>query len=45
MPLTEADIEGEVLEWFRSAWDPDLPLLEWRTCLLESGWAVPSWAT
>ena len=45
MPLTEADIEGEVLDWFRSAWDPDLSLLEWRICLLESGWAVPSWTT
>lgn len=42
--VTEADIEGEVLEWFQGAWDPDLSLLEWRTRLLESGWAVPSWS-
>ena len=45
MGITEADIEGEVLDWFHSAWDPDLPLLEWRDQLVESGWAVPSWST
>lgn len=45
MGLTEADVEGEVLEWFHGAWDLDVSLLEWRTQLLESGWAVPSWAT
>ena len=32
-----------MLEWFKSAWDPELPLVEWRMLLLESGWAVPSW--
>lgn len=42
--LTESDIESEVLEWFHGAWDPDVSLLEWRTRLLESGWAVPSYA-
>ena len=45
MPLTEADVEGEVLEWFQGAWNPDSSLVEWRTRLLESGWAVPSWST
>ncbi len=45
MAITEADIEGEVLEWFHGAWDPELPLLEWRERLVESGWAVPSWST
>ena len=44
MSITESDIEGEVLEWFHAAWDPDLPLLEWRERLTESGWAVPSWS-
>ena len=45
MALTETDLEAEVLEWFHSAWDPELPLLEWRERLVESGWAVPSWST
>jgi alkylation response protein AidB-like acyl-CoA dehydrogenase len=34
-----------VLEWFHGAWDPNLPLLEWRERLVDSGWAVPSWST
>ncbi|MEM9037282.1 MAG: acyl-CoA dehydrogenase family protein [Actinomycetota bacterium] len=44
MAITEADIRGEVLEWFHGAWDPELPLLEWRERLVDSGWAVPSWS-
>jgi alkylation response protein AidB-like acyl-CoA dehydrogenase len=45
MGITEADVQGEVVEWFHSAWDPNLALLEWRHKLVESGWAVPSWST
>ncbi len=40
---TEREVEKKVLDWFQSAWDPDLPLLEWRERLVDSGWAVPSW--
>ncbi|MDG2262834.1 MAG: acyl-CoA dehydrogenase family protein [Actinomycetota bacterium] len=43
--VTEEDVQEQVAEWFRSAWDPDLSLVEWRTRLLDSGWAVPSWST
>ncbi len=43
--VDEASIRAQVLEWFHEAWDPDLSLVEWRTRLLESGWAVPSWST
>jgi alkylation response protein AidB-like acyl-CoA dehydrogenase len=39
------EIRTEVLAWFEGAWDPDLPLLDWRERLLGSGWAVPSWPT
>ena len=39
------ELRSEVLDWFREAWDPDLPLLDWRRRLLDSGWAVPSWPT
>ncbi|MEO1064130.1 MAG: acyl-CoA dehydrogenase family protein [Actinomycetota bacterium] len=42
--MTEDELAEEVLEWFRGAWDPDLPLLEWRERLVDSGWAVPSWS-
>jgi alkylation response protein AidB-like acyl-CoA dehydrogenase len=41
----EAELTREVLDWFHGAWDPDLSLIEWRTRLVESGWAVPSWST
>ena len=43
--LTEGDIEEQVLDWFNEAWDPHISLIEWRTRLLDSGWAVPSWST
>ncbi len=43
--VTEDQVREQVLDWFRDAWDPDVSLVEWRTRLLESGWAVPSWST
>ena len=45
MSIEEGDIEGEVLEWFRGEWDPDLSLVDWRERLVASGWAVPSWSS
>ena len=42
---TEASVAAEVGEWFESAWDPDLSLVEWRERLVDSGWAVPSWSS
>ena len=30
-------------QWLADNWDPDLGLLEWRTKLVESGWATPTW--
>jgi alkylation response protein AidB-like acyl-CoA dehydrogenase len=44
LTITEAQVEADVLEWFADAWNPDLPLLEWRELLVDSGWAVPSWS-
>jgi alkylation response protein AidB-like acyl-CoA dehydrogenase len=41
---TEREVERDVLSWFHDAWDPGISLLEWRTRLVESGWAVPSWS-
>jgi len=43
-PVTEASVAEQVLDWFDTAWDPDLSLLEWRDRLVDSGWAVPSWS-
>lgn len=42
--MTPDDVADHVRAWFRDAWDPDLSLVEWRTRLVESGWAVPSWS-
>ncbi|MGH1493110.1 MAG: acyl-CoA dehydrogenase family protein [Acidimicrobiales bacterium] len=43
--VTEQQIADEVSEWFHSAWDPNLSLIEWRERLVDSGWAVPSWSS
>ncbi len=41
--MDEASIRNEARAWAREHWDPELSLLAWRTRLVESGWAVPSW--
>jgi alkylation response protein AidB-like acyl-CoA dehydrogenase len=41
--VTADDVRLEVRAWLAQHWDPDLPLLEWRRLLVQSGWAVPSW--
>ena len=43
--MTPDDVAASVRAWFHDAWDPDLSLVEWRTRLVGSGWAVPSWST
>ena len=42
--MNESDVRDAVREWISETWNPDLGLLEWRTLLVDSGWAVPSWA-
>jgi alkylation response protein AidB-like acyl-CoA dehydrogenase len=42
--MDEASIRAEARDWVRAHWDPELSLVEWRTRLVESGWAVPSWS-
>jgi alkylation response protein AidB-like acyl-CoA dehydrogenase len=43
--MADADhVSEQVLAWFRDAWDPELSLVEWRSRLVDSGWAVPSWS-
>jgi alkylation response protein AidB-like acyl-CoA dehydrogenase len=36
-------VRAEVSSWLHENWDPQRPLLEWRTLLADSGWACPSW--
>ena len=43
--MNESEVRNEVHAWIRANWDPALSLHEWRTRLVESGWAVPSWST
>jgi alkylation response protein AidB-like acyl-CoA dehydrogenase len=40
---TPEQTRGEVAEWLTANWDDQLPLLEWRGRLVESGWGCPSW--
>ena len=41
--VTAESIREQVRAFVAEAWDPDLPLVEWRRRLAASGWAVPSW--
>ncbi len=40
---TLPDLLDEVETWIDEHWDPDRPLLEWRTLLADSGWGCPTW--
>ncbi len=40
---TAEEVRAEVRAWLAEAWDPDLPLLEWRGRLADSGWGCPTW--
>jgi alkylation response protein AidB-like acyl-CoA dehydrogenase len=40
---TEAEVRAEVRAWLAANWDPDLPLVEWRGRLADSGWGMPQW--
>ncbi|HEY5662566.1 MAG TPA: acyl-CoA dehydrogenase family protein [Ilumatobacter sp.] len=41
--MTPDTVRAEIGGWLDAHWDPDLPLVEWRSMLVDSGWAVPSW--
>ncbi len=43
MSLTTESIEREVNAWLDEHWDPGLSLAEWRTILVDGGWATPGW--
>jgi alkylation response protein AidB-like acyl-CoA dehydrogenase len=41
--ISEAEVRDEVRQWLAANWDPDMPLLEWRSKLADSGWGMPQW--
>ncbi len=41
--ITPELIVDEARSWIVEHWDADLPLVEWRRLLLDSGWACPTW--
>ena len=43
--ISAESVRADVRTWATEHWDPNLSLVAWRTLLLESGWAVPSWPT
>ncbi|MDQ3385858.1 MAG: acyl-CoA dehydrogenase family protein, partial [Actinomycetota bacterium] len=36
-------VRQEVRSWLREHWDPERPLLEWRSLLADAGWGCPTW--
>jgi len=36
-------VRAEVRSWLEEHWDPERPLLEWRSLLADSGWGCPTW--
>jgi alkylation response protein AidB-like acyl-CoA dehydrogenase len=41
--VTEAEVRAEVRQWLSDNWNPDMPLVEWRRKLADSGWGMPQW--
>ena len=41
--VNESGLRRDVRALVARSWDPNLSLREWRTILVDSGWAVPSW--
>ena len=39
----EESLRAEVNAWLATNWDSQLSLIDWRTRLTESGWAMPQW--
>jgi alkylation response protein AidB-like acyl-CoA dehydrogenase len=36
-------VREEVRTWLAENWDPERPLLEWRSLLADTGWGCPTW--
>ncbi|HRE00364.1 MAG TPA: acyl-CoA dehydrogenase family protein, partial [Ilumatobacteraceae bacterium] len=37
------DVRSAVRDWLAEHWSPDLDLYQWRSMLVDAGWAVPAW--
>lgn len=40
---TQETLRDEVTGWLAENWDPNASLLDWRSKLVNSGWAMPAW--
>lgn len=38
-----ATVREDVRTWLVANWEPERPLLEWRSILADSGWGCPTW--
>ncbi len=36
-------IREQLRQWIDAEWDPEQPLVRWRACLADAGWACPTW--
>ncbi|MEZ5263909.1 MAG: acyl-CoA dehydrogenase family protein [Acidimicrobiales bacterium] len=48
MADVDVDVDAvvdEVQTWLAEHWDPERPLVRWRSLLADSGWGCPSWPT
>jgi alkylation response protein AidB-like acyl-CoA dehydrogenase len=43
MDINLDDIRAEIQSWLAENWNPAMPLIEWRTKLVDSGWGAPDW--
>ena len=39
----ENSIRADVRGWIDANWDPNAPLVQWRSKLADSGWGMPTW--
>ena len=41
--VNETEVRAEVRKWLAENWNPEMPLVEWRRKLADSGWGMPQW--
>ena len=37
------EVRDEVRTWLEEHWNREMPLLDWRGLLVDTGWGTPSW--
>ena len=42
-PSSANEVRAEVRAWLAEHWHPDQSLVDWRTRLIDAGWAMPEW--